>query len=258
MKVAILAGGKGTRLGTLSRYQPKPMVEIGGTPILLHIMEHYLAYGHGEFIVALGHRGDVIEKYFADFGIGETLSGAAGETIPGTLEAIELSLVRTGQNTCTGGRIKRLQPYLDGKTFMLTWGDGLANVNIDKLIDFHYSHGRLATVTAVHPPARFGHLDLNGSQVVGFSEKKQTESGWINGAFFVLEPQVFDYLKDDDTQWEQDSMGQLAKEGELMAYQHEGFWQCMDTEKEKDLLNSMWRNGNAPWLDRHETSTITT
>lgn len=255
MKVAILAGGKGTRLGTLSQHRPKPMVEIGGSPILLHIMEHYLSFGHGSFVVALGHRGDVIERYFKDFGIGEQLPSPPGERIPGTLSAIELSLVRTGRDTATGGRIKQLEPHLGGETFMLTWGDGLANVNLDELLDFHYGHGRLATVTAVRPPARFGQLSLEGDRVCAFAEKAVPEAGWINGAYFVLEPEVFRYIQGDHSSWEQDAMATLARAGELMAFKHEGFWQCMDTPHEREYLEGLWRSGRAPWLERHSGRT---
>jgi glucose-1-phosphate cytidylyltransferase len=220
-------------------------------------MEHYLSFGHGSFVVALGHRGEVIERYFHDFGIGRNPI-EANDRIPGTLSAIELSLVRTGTETMTGGRIKRLEPYLNDATFMLTWGDGLSNVDLDALLDFHYSHGRLATVTAVHPPARFGHFQLEGDRVRTFSEKQQAERGWINGAFFVLEPEIFSYIEGDQTHWEQQPMERLAQEGELMAFRHEGFWQCMDTPHEKVLLENMWRSGEAPWLDRFNTQRVNT
>jgi glucose-1-phosphate cytidylyltransferase len=251
MKVAILAGGKGTRLGPHSQHRPKPMVEIGGSPILLHIMEHYLSFGHGSFVIAIGHRGEVIERWFRDFGIGSDLSKGMAHRIPGTLGAVELSLVRTGLQTETGGRVKRLEPYLANDTFMLTWGDGLCNVNLDELMDFHYSHGRLATVTAVRPPARFGHLAMEGARVLDFAEKAGSEAGWINGAFFVLEPEVFAYIGGDDASWERDTMTALARDGELMAFKHHGFWQCMDTPQEKALLENMWQSGQAPWLERH-------
>lgn len=255
MKVAILAGGKGTRLGPITQHLPKPMVEIGGSPLLLHIMEHYLSFGHRSFVVALGHRGEIIERYFRDFGIGNALPSPTADRIPGTLAAVELSLVRTGRNTATGGRIKQLQPHLGGETFMLTWGDGLANVNLDELLDFHYSHGRLATVTAVRPPARFGQLSLEGDRVQTFAEKAAPEAGWINGAYFVLEPEVFDFIQGDTSPWEQEAMAALAREGELMAFRHEGFWQCMDTPKEREHLEGLWRSGRAPWLERHSGRT---
>ena len=251
MKVAILAGGKGTRLGPISQHRPKPMVEIGGSPLLLHIMEHYLSFGHASFVVAIGHRGEVIERYFQDFGIGNGLPSQSVDRIPGTLASVELSLVRTGRDTATGGRIKQLEPHLGNETFMLTWGDGLANVNLDELLDFHYGHGRLATVTAVRPPARFGQLSLDGDRVRAFAEKAAPEAGWINGAYFVLEPEVFRYIQGDASPWEQEAMADLAREGELMAFKHEGFWQCMDTPKEREHLEALWRSGHAPWLERH-------
>jgi len=254
MKVAILAGGVGTRLVEETEVKPKPMVEIGGRPILWHIMKHYGHYGLRQFVIALGYKGEVIKKYMVDFcslnsnltvnlGNGEVnVHNGNGHAHNWTVELID-----TGQSTLTGGRIKRLQPYLNDETFMLTWGDGVSDVNLNDLLAFHRSHGKLATLTSVRPPARFGYLELDGSQVTEFSEKPQTKEGWINGAFFVLEPGVFDYIDGDDTQWEREPLERLAKDGQLMAYKHSSFWQCMDTLRDKVLLENLWRSGNPPW-----------
>jgi glucose-1-phosphate cytidylyltransferase len=253
VKVAILAGGVGTRLVEETEIKPKPMVEIGGKPILWHIMKHYHRYGFGEFVIALGYRGEYIKRYMVeccslehdltvDFGTRSVEAHDRGERVDWTVDLID-----TGQETLTGGRILRLAPYLGDGTFMLTWGDGVSDVDLGKLLAFHRSHGKLATLTAVRPPARFGHLDLDGATVAEFSEKPQTGEGWINGAFFVLEPRVFDYVEGDQTQWEHEPLQQLAKDGELMAYTHGGFWQCMDTLRDKRLLQSLWDTGRAPW-----------
>jgi glucose-1-phosphate cytidylyltransferase len=252
MKVGILAGGVGSRLSEETVVKPKPMVEIGGRPILWHIMRHYTTYGCNEFVVALGYKGEYIKKFVLDFA---SLNGNLKVSLKdGKMEshgraALDwtIELIETGQNTNTGGRIKRLQPYLGGETFMLTWGDGVSNVELDKLLAFHRSHGKLATVTAVRPAARFGRIELDGDKVVEFTEKPQLGEGWINGAFFVLEPAVFDYIEGDDTQWEKAPMENLAADGQLMAYKHEGFWQCMDTLRDKVLLEKIWANGDAPW-----------
>jgi len=253
MKVGILAGGVGTRLSEETTVRPKPMVEVGDRPILWHIMMHYSHYRFTEFVIALGYRGEYIKKYFTDFCNLEgnlTINTGNGEVQrhenalnPGWT----VDLIDTGSETLTGGRIKRLAPYLGGQTFMLTWGDGVANVDLNDLIKFHKSHGKLATLTAVRPTARFGHLDLDGDSVMEFSEKPQTSEGWINGAFFVLEPGVFDYIEGDHTAWEREPMEQLARDGQLMAYKHEGFWQCMDTLRDKKLLNELWDSGESPW-----------
>jgi glucose-1-phosphate cytidylyltransferase len=254
MKVAILAGGVGTRLAEETEIKPKPMVEIGGKPILWHIMMHYACYGFKEFIIALGYKGEYIKKYTVDYcSLNSNLTVNLGNgkvdvhNGNGQLQDWTVHLIDTGQATLTGGRIKRLSPYLGNTTFMLTWGDGVSNVNLHKLVDFHRSHGKLATVTAVRPPARFGRLEIQWDQVVEFSEKPQLGEGWINGAFFVLEPGIFDYIEGDDTQWEREPMERLAKDGQLMAYCHEGFWQCMDTLRDKKLLNDLWERGNPPW-----------
>lgn len=252
MKVGILAGGVGSRLAEETEIKPKPMVEIGGKPILWHIMMHYAHYGFKDFVIALGYKGEVIKKYMTDycslngnltinFGTGSITSAG------GYRSDWNVKLVETGMATLTGGRIKRMAPYLGDETFMLTWGDGVSDVNLDDLLAFHRSHGKLATLTAVRPPARFGHLELEGCEVVNFSEKSQAKEGWINGAFFVLEPEVFSYIDGDDTQWEREPLERLARDRQLMAYQHTSFWQCMDTLRDKRLLESLWDSGRAPW-----------
>ena len=252
MKVGILAGGYGTRLAEETEIRPKPMVEIGGRPILWHIMMHYAKYGYTEFAIALGYKGEYIKRWFQDFGSLEgslTVHTKSGEVTRHERNVPDwtVNLVDTGLQTLTGGRIKRLQPWLGEQTFMLTWGDGVADVDLDALLQFHRAHGRLATMTAVRPPARYGHLDFEGDRVRCFTEKPQTSEGWINGAFFVLEPGVFDYIDGDDIMWEQEPMERLAADGQLMAYRHTSFWQCMDTLREKHLLERMWEEGDAPW-----------
>jgi glucose-1-phosphate cytidylyltransferase len=252
MKVAILAGGKGSRLAEETVVRPKPMVEIGGMPILWHIMRHYAQAGFNDFVVALGYKGEFIKKYMVDY---SSLSGNLKIGMRDGRVAVEgarrpdwnIDLVDTGMETLTGGRIKRLAPYLGGETFMLTWGDGVSNVDLNRLLDFHQSHGKLATVTTVRPPARYGKIRMEGNQVVEFAEKPQTEEGWINGAFFVLEPQVLEYIDGDHTMFEHAPLERLARDGELMAYKHEGFWQCMDTLREKQILEELWDSGSAPW-----------
>lgn len=252
MKVGILAGGVGSRLAEETEIRPKPMVEIGGRPILWHIMKYYESFDFNEFVVALGYKGEYIKKYMVDYCHlynDVTVHQGQGriEVHDGPRDDWTAQLIDTGQSTNTGGRIKRLQPYLGDDTFMLTWGDGVSDVDLRKLLEFHKSHGKLATLTAVRPTARFGRLELDGNRIAEFSEKPQTGEGWINGAFFVLEPGIFDYIAGDDTQWEKEPLEELAKDGQLMAYLHEGFWQCMDTLREKQLLQSMWDEGDAPW-----------
>jgi len=252
MKVAILAGGAGTRLAEETQIRPKPMVEIGGHPILWHIMRHYYHYGFKDFVIALGYKGEVIKdymKHYCENHSNMTVHFRTGEIKYDNSHVLDWSveLIETGLKTLTAGRIKRLAPYLGNKTFMLTWGDGVSNVNLKRLLEFHRSHGKLATVTAVHPPARYGHMEFNGDYVIQFDEKSQTKEGWINGAFFVLEPAVFDYIDGDEQMWEQEPLERLAEDGQLMAFKHASFWQCMDTLREKHLLENLWQNGNAPW-----------
>ncbi len=255
MKVAILAGGLGTRLAEETEVRPKPMVEVGGRPLLWHIMKHYSYHGFNHFVVALGYRGEYIKRYMVDY---STLNGSFSvNTKDGSVmmhegqnghESWTVDLVDTGLETQTGGRLKRMQPYLDGDTFLLTYGDGVSNVDLRGLVEFHRSHGRLATVTAVRPPARFGALDIEDGRVVQFREKPQLEAGWINGGFFVLEPGVFDYIdEDDDVVWEQQPLERLAEQNQLMAYQHDSFWLGVDTLRDKRLLESMWKAGDPPW-----------
>lgn len=252
MKVAILAGGFGSRLAEETEIRPKPMVEIGGRPILWHIMMHYAYYGFSHFVIALGYKGEMIKKYMADYcslnsNLIVRLRTGEIEMHGGYKPDWTVELIDTGSPTQTGGRIKRLAPYLGNETFMLTWGDGVCDVNLQDLLSFHRSHGKLATLTAVRPPARYGHLELDGNRVFEFSEKSQIKEGWINGAFFVLEPGVFDYIEADGTVWEQEPLERLAKDGQLMAYRHTSFWQCMDTMREKYLLERLWQSGRAPW-----------
>ena len=253
MKVGILAGGLGTRLSEETVEKPKPMVEIGGKPILWHIMMHYYHYGFRDYAIALGYKAEAIKKYMVDYcslNSNLTVNLRNGEVKMhggGYKPDWNVELIDTGLYTNTGGRIKRLIPYMDNETFMLTWGDGVSDINLQDLLAFHRSHGKLATLTAVHPPARFGHLELDCDQIVEFSEKPQTREGWINGAFFVLEPEVYDYIDSDETQWEKEPLERLAKDGQLMAYKYTGFWQCMDTLRDKRRLESFWQNGNAPW-----------
>ena len=253
MKVGILAGGHGTRLAEETEIKPKPMVEIGGRPILWHIMMHYSCFGHNEFVIALGYKGEVIKRYMVDYcslHSNLTVNLKAGRVDLHDTESIQdwtINLIDTGLNTMTGGRIKRLQPYMGNETFMLTWGDGVSTVDLDRLLAFHRAHGRLITMTAVRPPARYGHMEFDGDRIREFTEKPQTAEGWINGAFFVAEPQVFDYIDGDDTQFEKEPLERLAADGELMAYKHDGFWQCMDTLRDKYVLEKLWESGQAPW-----------
>ncbi len=252
MKVVILAGGLGTRLSEETAVRPKPMVEVGGKPLLWHIMKIYAAHGHKDFLVACGYKGECIKEYFNNFVARSNDCFIDLKT--GTREVVSqngidwrVGLIDTGPETMTGGRILRLKKWLDGETFMVTYGDGLGNINIPALLEFHRRSGKLATVTAVRPPARFGGLILNGGAVAKFSEKSQSDSGWINGGFFVFEPGVFDYLKDDGTVLEREALERLAAGGELAAFCHEDFWQPMDTLREKQVLEELWQAGTAPW-----------
>ncbi len=253
MKVVILAGGFGTRLSEYTKVVPKPMVEIGGKPILWHIMNHYSKYGYNEFVIALGYKAEVIKDYFLqyyalnnDFTI--DLSNNHVDYINERHRDWKVTLVDTGQNSLTGGRVKRLQPVIGDEDFMLTYGDAVSDVDISKLVKTHYESGRLATVTAVHPAARFGELQLTGDGLVtSFKEKPQVNQGWINGGFFVFNPKIFDYIEGDRTTLEAEPLERLATEGQLKAYLHDGFWQCMDTVRDREKLNEMWNAGDAPW-----------
>jgi glucose-1-phosphate cytidylyltransferase len=252
MKVVILAGGFGTRLREETEVRPKPMVEIGGRPILWHIMKHYAHHGFREFVIALGYKGDAIKRYFLDYyplqgGITVSLASGKVEVHDGAREDWIVHLADTGLDTQTGGRVRRLEPSLRGDRFMITYGDGVSNVDLRDLLRFHQSHGKLATVTAVRPPARFGGIELEGSRVTRFTEKPQIGEGWINGGFMVCEPGVLAYVTDDGTSLERVALETLAAEGQLMAYRHEGFWQCMDVLRDAQLLESLWRTGAAPW-----------
>ena len=252
MKVVILAGGLGTRLSEETVTRPKPMVEIGGKPILWHIMNIYSEHGFNEFVIALGYKGEVIKEYFLNyynFQSDLTISLKTGD-VKASKNCYRdwiVHLVDTGHNTMTGGRLFRLKDRLKDEAFMLTYGDGVINVDIKKLVDFHKSHGKIATITAARPSARFGGMKFNGNKVVEFTEKPQSGEGWINGGFFVFEPKFFDYLHGDASILEREPLENLTKEGELMAYKHEGFWQCMDTPRDKQLLEKMWDSGKAPW-----------
>jgi glucose-1-phosphate cytidylyltransferase len=254
MKVCILAGGRGTRLSEATTVRPKPMVEIGGRPMLWHIMSIYGAAGYDEFVIALGYLGEVIKEYFFHFhAISNDLSidlsdGSTEIHRGGSFPAWKVHLVDTGDATMTGGRVKRLEPWLgDDETFLLTYGDGVADVDVADVVRFHQAHGRLATVTAVRPPARFGGLGLDGDIVATFAEKPQAGGGWINGGFMVLDRRVLDYIEGDEVVFEREPLERLTEERELVAYRHEGFWQPMDTIREKQLLDDMWMRGEAPW-----------
>ncbi len=252
MKAVILAGGMGTRLAEETDLRPKPMVEIGGHPILWHIMKHFGHYDFNEFYIALGYKGDLIKRYFLDYyalNSSMTISLKSGkvEVMDGEREDWTVHLIDTGLATNTGGRIKRLEPWLRDGAFMMTYGDGVCDVNLHDVLRFHRTHGRIATITAVRPASRFGGLVFDGDLVSEFTEKPQIGEGWVNGGFVVLEPTIFDYLDDDDDSLERKAFEQLALEGQLVAYRHEGFWQCMDTLREKRLLESYWESGDAPW-----------
>jgi len=253
MKTVILCGGLGTRISEETQIKPKPMVEIGGRPILWHIMKIYERYGFADFMLTLGYKGEVIKDYFLNYHARQSdltvyLKSGKVEYRNPTAEDWSLSLIDTGANTMTGGRLLRLKPYLQsGGTFMLTYGDGVSDVNIAALLAFHRAHGRLATVTAVRPAARFGDLCIENNCVTNFEEKPQAGEGWINGGFFVFEPGVLDFIADDATILEKAPLEQLAQRGELMAYQHMGYWQSMDTLRDKQALEELWTNGKAPW-----------
>ncbi len=252
MKVAILAGGFGSRLQEETIVRPKPLVEVGGKPVLWHILSIYSAFGFNEFVLALGYKGEYIKKYFLNFyalnnDLTVDLADGKSEIHEGKQPNWKINLVDTGLKTLTGSRIKRLQPWIGNETFMATYGDGLSDIRIDELLSFHKSHGKVATLTAVRPPARFGGLNIDGGQVVEFAEKPQSGEGWINGGFFVLEPEIFDYIEGDGTPFEGEPMQKLASDGQLMAFQHEGFFQPMDTIRDRNILEDLWASGKAPW-----------
>ena len=250
--VVILCGGMGSRLAEHTNLIPKPLVEIGHKPILWHIMKHYSKYGFNKFYLALGYKGEQIKRYFLEFySLGQdfTVSLKDGQVEvlhQKHVEPWEVHLVDTGEKTLTGGRIKLLEPLIGSKTFMMTYGDGVGTVNLDKLLKFHHTTGALVTLTAVRPPARFGALEFNGDRVCNFKEKTTLSEGWINGGFFVIEPEAFDYIK-EDVLWEHDPMERLAAEGKLFADKHEDFWQCMDTVRDRMYLEALWETGNPPW-----------
>ncbi|WP_287962494.1 glucose-1-phosphate cytidylyltransferase [Alcanivorax sp.] len=253
MKAVILAGGLGTRLSEETALKPKPMVEIGKRPILWHIMKIYSHYGINDFIICAGYKGEVIKQYFANYFL--YMSDATFDMDSNSIkvhkkyaEPWRVTIVDTGENTMTGGRIKRIREYVgDEESFCLTYGDGLANININELVRFHALHGKLATVTAVQPPGRFGALELDGAQVFSFVEKPSGDGAWINGGFFVLSPDILDYIGGDETIWEREPLERLAEDGELMAFRHSGFWHPMDTLRDKNYLEDLWNSGDAPW-----------
>ena len=253
MKVVILAGGLGSRLSEETTLRPKPMVEIGGKPILWHIMNTFSAHGINEFVIALGYKHEVVKEYFLNFyalnnDVSVDLATGKAKFHNGKHPDWKIHLVNTGLYTQTGGRVRRLRAWLDkDDTFMLTYGDGVADLNIQALLEFHRSHGKLATVTTVRSPARFGRIGFSGDQVLDFYEKPENSEGWINGGYFVLSRKAIDYIDSDETVWEREPIERLAREGQLMGYRHYGFWSCMDTLKEKNMLEELWKTGNAPW-----------
>jgi len=252
VKVIILAGGFGTRLSEYTESIPKPMVTVGGRPILWHIMRSYAHFGHKDFYLALGYKAEVIKEYFlhyrslnADF----TVDLSSGAVEPHQTDETDwrVTLVHTGLESMTGGRVKRMQSFIGNEPFMLTYGDGVADVDMEALLKFHRSHGKMVTVSAVHPGARFGELEMNGNEVASFQEKPQTGQGWINGGYFIIEPEFFDLIEGDQTILERVPLEKAAAMGELMAYHHDGYWQCMDTKRDRDHLEELWDSGEAPW-----------
>ncbi len=253
VKTVILAGGLGTRLSEETASRPKPMVEIGGKPILWHLLHVYAAAGFDEFVLALGYKQEVIKEYFHAFythnnDLSIDLATGKIDVRERMIERWKLHLIDTGLNTMTGGRIRRLRNVIGGETFMCTYGDGLASVDVADLVAFHRREGRLATLTAVRPPARFGALAIDGNRVADFQEKSQTSEGWINGGFFVFEPEIFDRIAADDTLLEHEPLAGLARDGQLSCYRHDGFWQPMDTLRDKRLLEELWASGHPPWM----------
>jgi glucose-1-phosphate cytidylyltransferase len=252
MKVIILAGGLGTRIGQFTELLPKPMIKVGGKPIIWHIMQTYAKFGHKDFFLALGYKSEVIQEYFlnyktlnSDFAI--NLATGIINLYDGKIDDWQVNLINTGVNSMTGGRTKRMQRYIGDEPCMLTYGDGVANIDLEKLLSFHKSHGKLVTMTAVRPAARFGELQLDGDTVTSFEEKPQLDDGWINGGYFVIEPAFFNLIESDETLLEREPLEKAVMMGELMAYRHQGFWQCMDTKRDHELLESLWDEG-APWI----------
>jgi glucose-1-phosphate cytidylyltransferase len=259
MKVVILAGGFGTRISEESHLKPKPMVEIGGRPILWHIMKTYAAHGFNDFVICLGYKGYAIKEYFAHYFLHESnvtfdfTNGNTRITHEHTAEPWKVTLVDTGAETMTGGRVKRIQPYIGDEPFMLTYGDGVGDVDIKALVKFHKDHGKLVTVTSTQPSGRFGLLNFgNNNLVTSFQEKPEGDGGWINAGFFVMEPMVFDYIEDDATILERDPLENLASDGQLVSYRHKGYWQPMDTLRDKILLEDLLKNNKAPWVTWEE------
>jgi glucose-1-phosphate cytidylyltransferase len=253
MKTVVLAGGLGTRLAEETTSIPKPMVQIGDKPMLWHIFSTYAKYGFKDFVVACGYKGYVIKEYFSNIYLHDSdwsidLGTGRTEVLRSNAPKWKVTVVDTGLGTMTGGRLRRLRDRLESETFMLTYGDGVADIDVGKLVEFHRSHGKIATVTGVRPPARFGELVIEENRVTAFSEKPQTSVGWINGGFFVFEPGIFEYLEDDSTILEKDPLEGLARDGELYTFRHDGFWQAMDTLRDSRLLQEMWDRGDAPWL----------
>jgi glucose-1-phosphate cytidylyltransferase len=256
MKVLLLAGGFGTRLSEETDIRPKPMADIGGKPIIWHIMKGYSHYGFNEFVVLLGYKGYYIKEYFGNYFLHQSdvtidLSTNGIEVHNNTSEPWKVTLLETGLDTMTGGRIKRAKNFIGNEPFLLTYGDGVSDVDLKELISFHKKHGKLITMTAVQPEGRFGALETDGSRVESFLEKPKGDGSWINGGFFVCQPEVLDYIKDDNTVFEQEPLQQLAKDGQLFNYRHEGFWKCMDTLRDKKVLNEMWHEGHAKWKTWH-------
>jgi glucose-1-phosphate cytidylyltransferase len=252
VKALILAGGRGTRLAEETSARPKPLIEIGGKPLLWHIMSIYASHGFKDFVVACGYKGELIKDYFHNFFVHNSdyvvdLGTGIEKIVNATGLDWRIALVDTGLDTMTAGRLLRLRSWIGDETFMVTYGDGVADVDLRMLMAFHQRHGKLATVTAVRPPSRFGALDLDGDDVYRFSEKPQTAEGWINGGFFVFEPAMLDYITDDRTILEREPLERLAREGQLKAFRHAGFWQPVDTLRDKQLLESLWASGQAPW-----------
>lgn len=252
MKVILLAGGYGTRLAEYTDIIPKPLVRIGDKPMLWHIMNYYAKFNHKDFYVALGYKAEMIKEFFINYrslNSDFTINLENGVIIPHQVDHVDwkVTLINTGEKTMTGGRVKRLRDFIGNETFMLTYGDGLSNVDLHELLAFHRSHGKMVTLTAVRPTARFGELDIKEGTVMSFQEKPQLHEGWINGGYFIIEPDFFDFIEGDETMLEREPLEKATSLNQLMAYRHEGFWQCMDNKRDHDLLQSIWAGGDAPW-----------